>query len=191
MKAEELLSLFIESEMAVFTAKDVERLTGKTVDYTALYLNRLVKRRKIMRIEKGKYCLANANIFEIAANIVYPSYISMLAAFELYGITEQKPLTVDIVTTKRHKSFEFNGYRLLFHTIKKEFFTGVYGMNNRKIICATPEKAIADSIYFNTPGKNYVYEALENGLKKKMINLKVLRTYLANMKLVRTNSEAM
>jgi predicted transcriptional regulator of viral defense system len=191
MKAEELLSLFIESGMAVFTAKDVERLTGKGVDYTALYLNRLVKRRKITRIEKGKYCLINANIFEIAANVVYPSYISMLAAFELHGITEQKPLTIDIVTTKRHKSLKFNGYRLFFHTIKKEFFAGFYRMNNRKIICAEPEKAIADSIYFNTPDKNYVYEALNNGLKKKIINLKALQTYLENMKSVRTNSETM
>ena len=191
MKAEELLSLFIESGMAVFTAKDVERLTERGVDYTALYLNRLVKRRKITRIEKGKYCLSNSNVFEIAANVVYPAYISMMAAFELHGMTEQKPLIIDVVTTKRHKSLEFNGYKITFHTIKREFFTGFYRMNNRKLICAMPEKAIADSVYFNTPSKNYIYGALENGLKRKMINLEVLQTYLEKMKLFRTNSETM
>lgn len=189
MKAEELLSLLINSGMAVFTAKDIERLTGKEADYTALYLNRLVKRKKLTRIERGKYCLTNANVFEVASNVIYPSYISMLAAFELHGITEQKPLAIDIVTIKRHKSLEFNGYKLLFHTIKRKFFSGFYRMNNHKIICAEPEKAIADSIYFKSPGKSYVYEALENGLKKRIVNPKTLQTFLNTMELTKNKQE--
>lgn len=189
MKADELLDLLPKSNLAIFTEKDIERFIGKGKGYTALYLNRLVKRGKLTRIERGKYCLKDANIFEIAANVVYPSYISMLAAFELHGITEQKPLTIDIVTTKRHKSLEFNGYNLLFHTIKRKFFSGFYRINNQKIMCATPEKAIADSIYFKNPSENYIYEALENGLKKRIIDIRALQTFLNTMELTKNKRE--
>ncbi len=182
MKVEDLIAMLQNARMAVFTSKDIERLTGKSITYTSLYVSRLVARHKLIKIEKGKYCQLNANIYEIASNIVFPSYISLFAAFSLYGLTTQGSImTIDVLTTKRHKKISFGSYAIRFVTIDRKRLFGFQRMQNTMIMAALPEKAIVDAVYFNDPNEAYIFEALENGLKKKILKADRLRDFSEKM----------
>ncbi len=182
MKSEDLLAMFRNAQLAVFTSKDVERLTGKKIAYASLYLSRLVKRHKLIKIEKGKYCLFNTNVYEIAANIVSPSYISLFSAFSLYGLTAQGVvMTVDVMTTKRHKQINFGSYTIRFITISRERLFGFQRLQNRAIIAALPEKAIVDAVYFNNPNEYYIFEAIETGLRKRILDTDMIVDFAKRM----------
>ena len=181
MKSEELLSMLYTSRIGVFTLKDIERLTGKNIKYSSLYVKRLIERRKIIKIERGKYCLPVTNVYEIASNIVFPSYISLFAAFVLYGLTTQQILTIEVITTKRHKPVEFEGHKIRFTTLDKSRFFGFSRLSNAAINAALPEKAIADSLYLSRPNENYVYEAFRNGMVNGVVNKKKLEEFAASM----------
>ncbi|MCL4399011.1 type IV toxin-antitoxin system AbiEi family antitoxin domain-containing protein [Candidatus Parvarchaeota archaeon] len=171
MKSENLLATFQNARMIVFTSKDIERLTSKGIAYTSLYISRLVKKNKLVRVEKGKYCLSNADIYEIASNIIFPSYVSLFASFNLYGLTTQgQIMTIDVMTANRHKRINFRGYSIRFITLTRKRLFGFQRINNTAIIAALPEKAIVDALYLGNPNEVYVFEALKAGLSKDVLN---------------------
>jgi predicted transcriptional regulator of viral defense system len=182
MKSEDLLEMLQNARMAVFTSKDIERLTRKDITYTSLYISRLVARHKLIKIEKGKYCQFDTNAYEIASNIVFPSYISLFAAFSLYGLTTQGPIMIiDVMTTKRHRKINFGSYTLKFITIDRSRLFGFQRTQN-EIMVALPEKAIVDAVYFSDPNEAYISEAVENGLKKKLLKVERLKDFAEKMR---------
>lgn len=187
MKSENLLSAFRNARMAVFTSKDIERLTGKGIAYTSLYVSRLVKQHKLARVEKGKYCLPDANIYEISSNITFPSYVSLFAAFNLYALTTQgQIMTIDVITTNRHKRINFGGYAIRFVTFTRKRFFGFQRIHNTVIIAALPEKAIVDALYLGNPNEAYVFEALKTGLRKGTLNENTLVDFAKKMQSKKT-----
>ncbi len=171
MKTETLSGIFKNAGISVFTLKDAERLTGKDMKYSSLFLSRAVKNRKLVRIGRGRYCFLNTNVYEVASAIIFPSYISLSAAFQLYGLTTQSQISViDVITSVRHRPLEFGGYTIKFIATGKKHLFGFSKFKNENIIAASPEKAIVDAIYFGMPAEAYVYEALSNGIKRGLID---------------------
>jgi len=86
------------------------------------------------------------DILEIAAQLVWPSYLSMWSALNFYGLTEQVPMTLFFITTRRPKTIMLLGVECVFHNISKDRFFGYQKTNALNI--AEREKAVIDSLYF-------------------------------------------
>jgi predicted transcriptional regulator of viral defense system len=91
---------------------EVARRAG-SVGYARLLMHRLVRAGKVRQVGRGAYS-ASSNIFAIASNLHYPSYISFISASYLYGLTQAIPLAVYVATAKKHKETEALGYKLKF-----------------------------------------------------------------------------
>jgi predicted transcriptional regulator of viral defense system len=146
------------------------------------YASKLLSANKeVERIERGKYYIKSGNIdiYEIASQIVFPSYVSGFAALRYYSLVEQEIVKYTVVTIKRHKSLKVAGATIEFVTFPKSRFFG-YNKNAGAYI-ATVEKAIVDSLYLRSPPYSYVSEALDNALRNGMLNANALRDFARKM----------
>ncbi len=179
-RMQDVLDELASHNKKVFTINDAARIMNKRRRYVSKLLS---GNRKVGRIERGKYYLKDResrDMYEIASQIVFPSYISMFAAFQFYSITEQSVVRYSVITTKRHKTVRIGGNVIEFITIGKDRFFG-YGKAGGAYI-ATVEKAIVDSLYMGSPPSSYVQEAFSYALHKKMINLDMLVSAAQRMK---------
>ncbi len=131
--------------IVVFSSKDAARVIGKPPGYTRLFLSRLAKRGKILRIERGKYCLRSASDLEAASNLAFPSYVSFLSALAFHGLTTQIPVQVQVACQKQKKGVEFGNVRIDFIKLKRAAFFGFRRFGNSFV--AEPEKAVIDGLY--------------------------------------------
>src|SRR5208337_4635739 len=121
----------------VFTIGDASKLTGKP----QAYLSRLLPTSgKIRRIERGKYYIDGADIYEIASNVVYPSYVSLFSAFRYYDLTTQEVARMSVLSVRRHGPLEVGGMTIEFTSIAKRRLFG-YAKHGNAFV-ATMEKAI-------------------------------------------------
>ena len=173
-------STFLEEiskkKIAVFTVRDAARITGKNAEYCKLFLSRLAKRGKILRIERGKYCLKNADLYEVASNLAFPSCISFLSALSFHGITTQIPYEVQVACSRQKKPVEFGNARIVFVKMKKRAIFGFVRHGNAFV--AEPEKAIIDCLYL--PGMAPVPEVFY-ALKQKEMSLQKLEKYAGRL----------
>lgn len=139
----------------VFTNRDVCRMTGKSPAYCKVLLNRVVKANRVIKIERGKYCLKKADVLAVASNLVFPSYVSFLSALEFHGLTTQMPSKIQVVCLKQKKDVLFENTPITFTTISKRRFFGFQRVDGPFI--ADPEKAITDGLYM--PQKMPITEA--------------------------------
>ncbi len=179
----DILSILREQREGVFTTHEIAQLTGSGAKYASLITLRMLKGNMIRRAERGKYYLPNTSIYAIASNMVYPSYVSLFAAFRYYNLTTQMPRIIDIVTTKRHKEIkELEGSRVRFVTFQKRRFFG-FGIDRETgALVADIEKALVDSLYLGDPQYAYVEEAAELAYAKGMLSSEKLVLYAENMR---------
>ncbi len=168
IKMQDVLDELASHNKAVFSINDIAMIVGKTRHYISKLLT---NSKKVGKIENGKYYLkgcAMPDIYEIASQIVFPSYISMFAAFQFYSITEQSVIKYSVITIKRHKAIEVNGSAIEFITLGRGMFFGYKKVGN--VYIATVEKAIIDSLYLGSPPLSYVEEAFSEALHKNIVN---------------------
>ena len=96
MQAITFLKEIEQLQSPVLSFNDVIRIIGKSKEYSRVYIHRLKQKNIITEIEKGKYALSEEP-FEIASNLVFPSYISFMGAYYIYGFTTQIPIIAQIV----------------------------------------------------------------------------------------------
>ena len=173
MKTSEFNEYLSRNNIHVFTIADAARIIGKSRAYTSLFLFR----NKALRLaERGIYYTKDATEYEIASNIVYPSYISLISSLRFHNLTEQIPNTIYVVTTKRHKPIgDINGYRIEFKNVKKGMMFGYRKIDGAFV--ADPEKAIIDMVYLNLFNE-YADEAIEGN----KVNLSTLSKYIGMVK---------
>jgi len=134
-------------EKPVFRIEDVRKITGRDRKYSTIIIHRLKARNLIKRVTKNRYTTKD-NIYLIASNLIYPSYISFWSASAFLGYTEQIPATIQVAVTRKAKSINFEGYKIKFIKFSgKEFFgyrkiQSDYG----SIFIAEDEKLIIDAV---------------------------------------------
>lgn len=174
----DVLAALAAHNKKVFDVNDAAKAMGKPKRYASKLLS---SNDDVERIERGKYYIrsSNADIYEIASQIVFPSYVSGFAAFQYYSLVEQSIVKYTVVTIKRHKQVKVAGNTVEFVTMPKSRFFG-YKKNGGSYI-ATVEKTIVDSLYLGSPPYSYVSEALVNALHNGMLNTAVLRGFALRM----------
>ncbi len=148
MKSYKFLSVLRNSRRAVFEFPDLVKILNKSEGYTKVFINRLVKKGLLFRLEKGKYFI-ESNPFLVASNVVFPSYISFLSALSYHKLTTQIPNTYFVVSLKQRKEIRCNNTSIKFVKFQKHRFFGFKReiLNNKFLFVAEVEKAIIDSLY--------------------------------------------
>lgn len=133
----------------VFDANEARKILNKSEGYTYLYLHRLIRRRRILRIYKGKYALKGVNQYIVASSIVHPSYISLLSAFSLYHLTTQIPRTISVISPKQRPTITYKNYKIEFVRFSKKRIFGFKKVRHDGgiITIGEKEKVIIDSLY--------------------------------------------
>jgi predicted transcriptional regulator of viral defense system len=147
----------------VFSIRDVEK------QFPSINLMNLVRWQKkgyILRLRNQWYAFNDAESYEniewLAANLIYaPSYISLHTALSWYNLIPEMIVSTTSVTTQKTNKFSTPLGDFNYHRIKPELFGFGYtlenmdasmseGRNSRKIMVATPQKAILDFFYINS-----------------------------------------
>lgn len=177
MKEKEILKIL--KRKPTFNLQEMERILESSKGYSKIALNRLIKRGEIKRIKKNSYTSLD-DIFVIATNIYYPSYLSFWSASSYKGHTEQILNTIQIATTKRIKPLFFQNYKIEFIKINNLFGYEKMKTNNGEIFIATDEKLLIDAIENQKSMGNF--DEVEKIVANSKINAKTITSFLKRNK---------
>ena len=152
MKREDFMDYLLTNGIKVFNIHEAARIFGKPEKYVSLRLSQMPK---IKRVIRGLYFIKDIDLSEVATKIISPSYLSLLSAYAIHGVTTQIPIEYEVMSPVQHKNMEINGNRIKFFKLKQDRIFGYSALNGT--IVASIEKAIVDSLYFNL----YTDETLE------------------------------
>ncbi|MHA1784630.1 MAG: type IV toxin-antitoxin system AbiEi family antitoxin domain-containing protein [Candidatus Helarchaeota archaeon] len=128
---------------STFRVQDIVRITGHDRNYARLILYKLNNKRYIKRITKNVYTMKD-NIFLIASNLTYPSYISFWSASYFLGYTEQIVNTIQIATRMKKKLINFENYKIRFIPMRNFFGYKKLTTNEGDIFIVENEKLVID-----------------------------------------------
>jgi len=131
-------------EKTVFRVQDIERIAYCERSYAKQILNRLKSRNLIRQVTRNAYTTKD-NIYVIASNIKYPSYISFWTASHFLGYTEQIVNTIQVATTAKAKSINFDNYRIKFIEIPHFFGYRKMRTSGGPLFVAEDEKLLIDA----------------------------------------------
>ncbi len=124
-------------------------------------ITRLLRTGRIIRLKKGLYCrpdeLSNGVLHRgVIANLLYgPSYVSLQTALSAYGMIPEEVVHLTSITTGKAKRYNTPIGAYLYRAVSPSYYWRgvriVGGERYGRHMCASPEKAVADIVYF-TPG---------------------------------------
>jgi len=180
-QAEEKLQ---EIDLKIFTPKDLQVLFGVSQRAVAGFLNYNLKKGVFVRFRQGLYGLKNVYVNDFyLANMVYsPSYVSLETALSFYNLIPETVYAVTSATTKPTREFEVLNRLFEYRKIKSEAYSGYQPqvIDGQTVFLATPEKAVADFLYFVFLGK----KNFNDRLRLDQIKAEELRK---NIKLFKNN----
>lgn len=142
-----VISLVKDKNMVVFGVEEIFRLSDMNKRQVYNILFSLNRKGFLTRLKRDCYVLKNeipGRKFEIATNIVNPSYVSFWSALSFYGFTEQQPNVIQLVSTKQVKDLDFCGHKVQVTTFTPPRFFGYKRMDDFNI--AEKEKCLIDSL---------------------------------------------
>lgn len=142
-----LISSIKDKNLVTFGVEEITRLSNLNKSQVYNILFSLKRKGFLVRIKKNSYVLKeeiSGREFEIATNVVNPSYVSFWSALSFYGFTEQQPKLIQIVSTKQFKNMNFDGQKVQVISFTPQRFFGYKKINNFSI--ATKEKGFVDSL---------------------------------------------
>ena len=145
----------------VFSIQDVKK------QFPSMNLMNLVRWQEkgyVLKLRNRWYAFndaeSNENVGWLAANLIYsPSYVSLHTALSWYNLIPEMIATTTSVTTRKTNKFSTPLGTFNYHSMKPDLFGFGYVLENmdnsgkgagRKIMLATPQKAILDFFYINS-----------------------------------------
>jgi predicted transcriptional regulator of viral defense system len=178
MQSDEMVKRLRELDMPVFTTRDISSLTGKSAQYTKVFLSLLVKRKKIEKIERGRYCLVGTSPYVIASRVVNGSYVALISAARFHNITTQLPSTILVFSIKYHRPMSIKGnYKIRFVKINKDVIYGYNEYNGAYV--SDVEKIFVDDAYYHR-SLSYT-EELETVVGRGILDMGKLRAYVKRL----------
>ncbi|MFH1227469.1 MAG: hypothetical protein V1701_06155 [Planctomycetota bacterium] len=175
MNYTKLLSL---QSKAYFTPDQLQRVLGIKPASIRVLCSRYVKNGIFTRLKNNIYALsqkwADASPQEIlkAANFLQvPSYISFMTALGIYDMTTQVQRNfTESAALKRSVKYDIKGVAFNYYKLQKRLYFGFVKKDG--IFIATPEKALADTLYLYSIGK---YRPDLDSLSLGRLNIKELK----------------
>ena len=159
----------------LFTVRDICQLLSmkKTKAYNCI---KALKKKKVIRKWGAYFSFSDADEFVIGPLLHFPSYISLWSALQYYGLSDQMPKKIFLITTKYRKPIG----NFVYITVASERYFGYKNVGN--ITIAEKEKAIVDGLFFPRycGGIDEVYKCIKNGWKE--LDKKKLILYTRQMR---------
>lgn len=141
-------------QSAVLTTQQIAALLGMSIGSATVKLTRLVEKRVLVRLQRGRYTLPSSPPLAIASSLYHPSYVSLLAAFEYYGTTTQSPRIIDVINPVHSGTLPLNievgSFQIRFIKVLPSLIYGtakIYIGGNAAVI-AEKERATVDGLLF-------------------------------------------
>ncbi len=180
MKLQEIEEKLERQGVILFTTRELQRAAGVSPASAKFLVLRYLKKGYLVPLKKRRGLYSFRRHLPppfLAANKLYrPSYVSLESALAFHGLIPESVHSVTSVTPKITRTFESMGLQFIFRKIKAHAFTG-YGPvehQGHTVLVAEPEKALADTLYFQFRNK----ETLNDRIRWKAIQRNVLRRYL-------------
>ncbi len=152
-----------QAEMRPFRVFSVQDVKKQFPSMNLMNLVRWQEKGYILKLRNRWYTFndgeSSENMGWLAANLIYsPSYISLHTALSWYNLIPEMIPTTTSVTTRKTNKFSTPLGSFDYHSIKPELFGFGYVLEDmgsslrdtgRKIMVATPQKAILDFFYIN------------------------------------------
>lgn len=172
MKTDILLKKLKSIPKSYFSFSDLGKFyPGKKKDLKVV-VHRLIKQEKLARLFKGYYALDLSRVDweQFACEIVQPSYVSLEYALNQYGIIDQVPTRITLVTTKKSREIILPNQVLEYSHLNPKLYFGYKIKGN--FLIAEKEKALLDELYLISLKKRHL--SLENldltSINKKLFN---------------------
>lgn len=164
----------VEKGLKVFSPREVSLFFDVDPRAARGFLGYNTKRGFIIKLKGGVYVIKKnlPSDFLIANKLYEPSYISLSTALSFYHLIPETVYSVTSATPKPTREFGALGRIFSYNRIKKEAFTGYEPreISGETVLVATPEKAVADFLYFVSLGRRSYNDRLKIGQvdKKKL-----------------------
>jgi len=150
--------------------------------YAKVHLNRLKNRGVVKQIQRNVYTVQEDPLI-IASRIIWPSYISLWAAFRYHNLTEQIPNKISVITTRSKSREKINmmNTTISFEKIRPSWFFGFskIKIQDFEVFIAEPEKALIDAVLLKKISTAEIYFLIRENIKnistKKLVDY-ILRT---------------
>lgn len=153
-----------EKNLQLFSAKDLMRLFHTSYRATRAFISRYVQSGDIIKVKQNLYYLQHnrPNPYLLANQAYQPSYISLETALSYHHLIPEIVYTITSVTTQATQEFTADNILFQYHKLKAQAFTGYMSRqeNGDTFFMATPEKAVADYLYFVSLGKRELNDRL-------------------------------
>lgn len=163
--------------LRLFSPLELQRLLGISAIAARFLVHRYAKRGLFAKLRKGLYCLADDIPSEMAiANRLYePSYLSFEFAMSYYHLIPEAAYVLTCATTRPTRALTALGTRFEYHRLKRPAFTGYepVRVGGETVLMATPEKALADTLYYVALGK----KGLNDRLNVRTLDRRRLKSY--------------
>ncbi|MEA1994382.1 MAG: type IV toxin-antitoxin system AbiEi family antitoxin domain-containing protein [Euryarchaeota archaeon] len=148
----------------LFTINEAERASEYDREYLQLKLHRLVKRGRLMRVERGKYTV-HENPMVYGTYIETPSFFSFWTALRYYNLTTQMPQMLHVISAKNRKDLS----QIRFHSSNKIFGYERKRYQDFHIFVANRERLLLDCVSKSTVPVGELWELIESVDSEKMI----------------------
>ena len=162
MNLNEALSRLKKLPIPVVRTNDAAAIWETSPATASQMLGRLAKCGHVNRLQRGLWLLDTALPLLALHPFITdpsPSYLSLQTALFHYGMIEQIPTTIHVVSTAKPRSLTTEGGTYAIHRVAPAFFTGFEPLNGGPAQVATPEKALVDFCYF-FPTKTRAFRSL-------------------------------
>lgn len=171
MKTTIFLEKLKEIPKSYFSFVDLKKFYPGKIDNLKVVLHRLEKQGRIKRLMRSYYAsdLSFVDLEQFACELL-PSYISLEYALNRYGIINQIPTQITLITTKRGREYKLPNRVLAYSHINPKLYFG-YRIHNNFLI-AEKEKALLDEIYLISLKKRHLsLDSLDlSKIDKKLFN---------------------
>ena len=147
------------SGQVIFDLPTLAQLSGENRATLRTQLSRWLKSGRIVPLRRGMYALAQryrstpVNAAELANRLYRPSYLSTEWALGFYGLIPEMVVTYTSVSSRPPQAFSNDFGNFSYRHVKQDAFFGMVASSiaGRKVMLASPEKALLDLWYLN-PG---------------------------------------
>ncbi len=156
------ISVLIQQSQKLFHTSDLKVLwnvSKQSTLYQTIY--RLINKKILFRIQKGLYSIVPLNQLdpvEIGFRAINRfNYLSTESVLSKNGIINQSPVKITFISDIS-ANITINDNIFLFRQLKPQCLHNTFGIiqNDKGVFMATPERAVADMLYFQP---NYHFDA--------------------------------
>ncbi|ABK77677.1 transcriptional regulator [Cenarchaeum symbiosum A] len=156
--AERLVLELAEKNIEIFRLEDARRILQADGPTTSRVLRYLAGKRRVERIERGKYMFIpehagtdlrwTVDAIQVVPHLMDDCYMGFCSAMSYWDMTDQIPYTVFVVSTKMKRGFDFGYMRYRFVKLSKKKFFGSVELKYKKgtFRISSREKTIVDGL---------------------------------------------